>query len=81
MVGGCDQSATRGEAWTNANLRDIEQYQKGIRLGLAVQDIAVRLALCDDHSRELTAAAWSQVLAKLTTWELPWTPSTSTDSL
>jgi hypothetical protein len=68
----CDRPATRGEGWTAEHLGDIEQYRVGIRLGLTVKDIAVRLTLCDDHTRELTTAAWEPVLSKLTEWE--WKP-------
>jgi len=46
---------------------EIEQYQKGIRLSLSVKDLAVRLALCDEHAQELTAA-WAPVLTKLAEW-------------
>ncbi|MEV4481787.1 hypothetical protein [Micromonospora coxensis] len=49
-------------------LERIEQYQKGIKLELSVEDLAVRLALCDEHARDLTAAGWEAVLSKLAGW-------------
>jgi hypothetical protein len=72
MAKDCGRPATRGETWTGEPLGEIEQYQKGIRLDLSVKDIAVRLALCDDHARELTAAAWQSVLSVLNEWN--WQP-------
>ncbi|MEU5566911.1 hypothetical protein [Micromonospora musae] len=68
MVNGCHRSATRGQAWTDVPLEAIAQYQKGIKLELAVKDLTVRLVLCDEHAQELTAAAWEAVLYKLTGW-------------
>jgi len=68
----CDRPATRGEGWTAERLGDIEQFRVGIRLGLTVKDIAVRLALCDHHARQLTTAAWEAVLSKLAEWD--WKP-------
>ncbi|MFI6823243.1 hypothetical protein ACIBJE_20130 [Micromonospora sp. NPDC050187] len=68
VVYGCHRPATRGQAWTDEPLDEIEQYQKGIKLELSVKDLAVRLVLCDEHARELTAAAWEAVLAKLAGW-------------
>ncbi|MEU6075838.1 hypothetical protein [Micromonospora sp. NPDC047074] len=68
MANDCDRLATRGQAWTDEPLEGIAQYQKGIRLELSVQDIAVRLVLCDEHARELTVAAWEAALAKLDGW-------------
>jgi hypothetical protein len=64
----CGRPATRGQSWTGEPLDEIGQYQKGIRLSLTVEDIAVRLALCDDHARELTSAAWMPVLSLLDEW-------------
>lgn len=64
----CDRPAARGEAWTGAHLGEIEQYRRGIRLRLSVKDIGVRLVLCDEHARELTAAAWGPVLSMLDGW-------------
>ncbi|MEH0982372.1 hypothetical protein [Micromonospora sp. CPCC 205556] len=72
MANGCPRPATRGEAWTDDPLEAIAQYRKGIRLELAVKDLAVRLALCDEHARELIAAAWEAVLSKLSGWD--WQP-------
>ncbi|MFE9207580.1 hypothetical protein [Micromonospora sp. NPDC007230] len=72
LVNDCDRPATRGEAWTGEPLEEIEQYRKGIRLELAVKDLAVRLVLCDEHAQELTAAAWEAVLSKLDGWS--WQP-------
>lgn len=68
MVNGCHRPATCGQAWTDEPLEGIEQYQKGIKLELSVKDLAVRLVLCDEHARELTAAAWEAALSRLTEW-------------
>jgi hypothetical protein len=68
MVKDCNRPATRGQAWTDEPLDEIGQYQKGIQLSLTVHDIAVRLALCDGHAQELTAAAWRPVLTLLDEW-------------
>jgi hypothetical protein len=68
MARDCQRPATRGETWTDEPLGAIEQYQKGIRLELSVQDLAVRLTLCDEHARALTIAAWRSVLSVLDEW-------------
>jgi hypothetical protein len=39
-----------------------------MQLRLTVQDIAVTLALCDEHAAELTRIGWEPILAKLTDW-------------
>ncbi|SIR23686.1 hypothetical protein [Micromonospora avicenniae] len=68
MMNDCHRSATRGQAWTVDPLEAIEHYQVGIKLELSIQDLAVRLVFCDEQARELTAAAWTALLSKLTGW-------------
>lgn len=69
MARDCPRPATRAQTWTGEPLGEIKQYQRGIRLGLSVKDLAVRLALCEDHAGELTAAAWRSVLSVLDQWD------------
>lgn len=75
MAPGCVRVATRGEAWSGDELVPIERFQKGIRLQLAVKDMAVRLVLCDEHANDLTVAAWKPVLEMLADWG--WRPLSS----
>src|SRR4051812_2700454 len=77
MANGCARPGTRGQAWTDEPLEEIEQYQKGIKLQLSVEDLAVRLTLCENHARYLTAAAWKLALSLLDDWG--WQPFRTTN--
>lgn len=68
MARDCSRPGTHGQAWTDEPLEELKQYQVGIGLQLSVEDLGVRLTLCDIHARELTLAAWDAVLATLDGW-------------
>lgn len=68
----CDHPAVFGNDWRSAGLVPLAAYNKGIEMTLTVRDAAVVLMLCDEHARELTAAAWAGALEKLGNWD--WRP-------
>lgn len=68
IVPDCRHPATAGETWSDRPLKPIRAYRKGIELSLTVRDLAVTLALCDEHAAALTSAAWDSVLTQLDEW-------------
>ena len=68
-VPGCEAEATHGEDWSSTPpLQPVRAYRVGAELQLIVRDLAVRLALCADHSEALAAAGWAPVLELLDGW-------------
>ena len=49
-------------------MQPITSYQEGMELTLTVRDLAVTLALCDEHGRELSTAGWRSILELLHGW-------------
>ena len=68
MVPGCQNAAKLGEDWKQPPLGPIEGNRHGIQVQLSVEDIAVAVALCEEHANELTKAAWEAASRTLDSW-------------
>ena len=72
QVPGCIRTASRGEDWTSKAIEPIVAFRLGTELRLKVRDLAVVLALCEDHANVVSSSAWDAVEATLASWE--WRP-------
>jgi hypothetical protein len=68
LVPGCSERPVVGEDWRDGGLAPARGYRQGLELQVTVKDLAVTLALCDDHGRELVELGWSPMLERLATW-------------
>jgi hypothetical protein len=64
--------ASRGEDWATNAIEPIVAFRLGIELRLKVRDLAVVLALCEDHANVVSSSAWDAVEATLANWQ--WRP-------
>ena len=68
LVPGCSEAAVVGEDWNDGGLVPLTTHRRGMEMRLAVEDVAVTLALCQAHGRELSEEAWMPMLERLDSW-------------
>ena len=81
QVPSCKRDATAGEDWLEPPLDAVSAFRLGVELRLTVRDLAVVLALCEEHGTELATAAWAPAEELLSRWRWQPLPGSGSDGI